>query len=356
MFVTIGGTCRWGYPQTWATGRFGVFAGHAVLMGESDVAAQRVESMLREQSGVISRKQALECGVDSAFVRKKVYRREWVRVYPGVYVAHTGSLTWEQRAWCAVLDAAPAVLGFQSAVRATLGSGAETGPIHIVVDSKRSVTKRPGVVVHYRVGLDGIAMWNTSPPRTRVEHAVLDCAASCRRVVDLVACLADPVQSRITTAERLIAALSNRPCLRQASFIMRVLLDVHSGVCSTLEHRFLTHVERAHGLPSPRRQVPTAVGRSGFRDHEYLEFGLIVELDGRLGHDDPLSRDADMERDLDAAVGEDKRTVRVGFGQAFDRPCVTAAKIARLLQRLGWRGRPHPCRRSDCALRESFRR
>ena len=44
-----------------------------------------------------------------------------------------------------------------------------------------------------------------------------------------------------------------------------------------------------------------------------------------------------MERDLDAAVtgGE---TVRISYGQAFDRPCSTARKLAAVLRRRAWPG------------------
>ena len=45
-------------------------------------------------------------------------RREWARVHPGVYVAHTGPLSWPQRAWSAVLLVAPAALSGSSALHA----------------------------------------------------------------------------------------------------------------------------------------------------------------------------------------------------------------------------------------------
>ena len=49
-----------------------------------------------------------------------------------------------------------------------------------------------------------------------------------------------------------------------------------------------------------------------------------------------------MERDLDAAlVGKD--TVRLGWGQVFDRPCSTAAKVAALHAARGWAGSPQSC-------------
>lgn len=110
-----------------------------------------------------------------------------------------------------------------------------------------------------------------------------------------------------------------------------------------LEHAYLKRVEHPHGLPRPRRQSPKAVGRRGFRDVDYDEWGLIVELDGRYGHDDPRSRDADLERDLDAAVFETKDSLRLGWGQVIGRPCSTARKVAVKLRNLGWQGAPTRC-------------
>ncbi|WP_235537148.1 hypothetical protein [Nocardioides sp. Soil805] len=109
-----------------------------------------------------------------------------------------------------------------------------------------------------------------------------------------------------------------------------------------LEHGYLVRVVRPHGLPLGDRQVRDGRGdRVAYRDVEHDD-GLVVELDGRLVHDSARQRDLDMERDLDAAlVGKD--TVRLGWGQVFDRPCRTAAKIAGLHLARGWVGRVHPC-------------
>jgi hypothetical protein len=49
-----------------------------------------------------------------------------------------------------------------------------------------------------------------------------------------------------------------------------------------------------------------------------------------------------MERDLDAAI-EAEHTVRIGYGQVFDRPCTTAEKLERLLHRRGWAGEAISC-------------
>ena len=78
-----------------------------------------------------------------------------------------------------------------------------------------------------------------------------------------------------------------------------------------------------------------------YRDHEYDD-GLVVELDGRLFHDSAGQRDRDLERDLDAAL-DGLETLRLGWAQVTDRSCATAGKVARLLVRRGWTGRPRRC-------------
>jgi hypothetical protein len=78
------------------------------------------------------------------------------------------------------------------------------------------------------------------------------------------------------------------------------------------------------------------------RDVVYDEFGVDLELDGRLFHASARQRDRDLDRDLDAAV-LGHATVRLGWGQVFDRPCVTAGRLAVLLQRGGWTGSPRAC-------------
>jgi hypothetical protein len=105
---------------------------------------------------------------------------------------------------------------------------------------------------------------------------------------------------------------------------------------------YLHRVERAHGLAPAERQVVDRLGAgSVYRDVVYPG-GLVVELDGRLFHDTTRQRDRDFDRDLDAAAAGTK-TVRLSYGQVFERPCWTAARVARILDLHGWRGRPGRC-------------
>jgi Transcriptional regulator, AbiEi antitoxin len=77
----------------------------------------RLDSLVAEQEGVVSRRQALACGLTDNDIARLVRRREWARVHDGVYVNHTGPLTWLQRAWAAVLFHWPAALAGSSALR-----------------------------------------------------------------------------------------------------------------------------------------------------------------------------------------------------------------------------------------------
>jgi hypothetical protein len=311
-----------------------------------------LEELLRLQSGVVSRRQLVARGWADHQIARMVRSRRWARVHPGVFVDHTGELTWLQQAWAAVLFSWPAALAHQSALRAAEGPGRRGElelPVHVVVEKARHVSTPPGVRLHRDRHAYAAVQWNRSPPRVRYERAVIDVAAVAASELAAIGVLGRAVQSRRTTARRLLEALQARERTTRGVWMRGVLEDVAEGTCSALEHGYLTKVERPHGLPRARRQV-VAVGRSGriYRDVSYVH-GLEVELDGRLDHDSAEGRDRDFDRDLLTQV-QGGSTARLSWGQVFDRPCWTAAQVAALLHRLGWNGSPVPCG-SSCCLR-----
>jgi hypothetical protein len=305
-----------------------------------------VTDLLDLQAGVVARRQALSCGMTSEDIRRKLRRKEWATIHPGVYVAHTGPLTWLQRAWAAVLHAGPgAVLCHDSALRAADGPGRrgddDSRQIHVAVDRSRKVVAPPGVSIHRTSDLERRALWNVGPPRLRYEEAAIDVAVDAPTDLGVIAVLSGVCQSRRTTARHLLAALAGRERVPRRAWLTGVLRDVADGTCSVLEHGYLTKVERPHGLPRASRQtIGTSSAGLVYRDADYGT--LLVELDGRLFHDTALARDRDFERDLDAALdGLDTR--RLSWGQVFDRPCSTAGKIGVLLRRRGWSGAVRRC-------------
>lgn len=306
-----------------------------------------ITRLLDRQSGVISRRQVLAGGGHDTDIARLLRRRIWCRTHHGVYVDHTGPLTWEQRAWAAVLYYWPAALDGDSALRAygvrrSDTSGRDDEPVRVVISADRWVARLPAVSVQRIVGFHDTARLDLSPPRVGLEHAVLTVASSALDEAGAVAVLGDAVQTRRTTAERLLVALGLRARLRRRDLMRHVLDDVAGGAYSVLERRYLHEVERRHGLPGGRRQQRVEHGGTvAYRDVEYAGLGTVVELDGRLGHERARDRWADLARDVAGATAGDL-TIRVGWGQVLDG-CRLAAAVATILAARGWDGTPVPC-------------
>lgn len=316
-------------------------------MPRLDLDLDHVKELRELQAGVLSRDQVLSAGGEPHDLRRLVRRRELAPLGRGIYLDHTGEPTWQQRAWAAVLAVAPAALDGRSALRAACGPKLREGerddaPIDVAVALSRSLAPPPGVRLIRRTHLDAIALSNTSPPRVRVEHAVLHVVAGQSRTSDKLEWCAAVVRRRATTAARILAALEAERRLPGRADLRPLLEDLRDGTQSVLEHGYLTNVERPHGLPQGTRQLrqSTVSGRV-YRDVDYQPFGTIVELDGRL-HLEPQQRRSDLKRDVKAHV-QGRITLRLGHEQVFDEPCITTGDVAAVLRQRGWPSAPSLC-------------
>jgi hypothetical protein len=123
--------------------------------------ARELRYLLEVQDGVISRRQLLELGAAQHDVDRMLRRADLPRVQAGVYVNHTGPLTWVQRAWSAVLYYWPAALTQLSALPETTRGGPHPR-------GSRRTTKR------------GLHSWGTGAPEVglRVEGGLVKGACS----------------------------------------------------------------------------------------------------------------------------------------------------------------------------------
>lgn len=257
---------------------------------------------------------------------------------------HTGELTRRQREWTAILSAWPAALAAESAL-----PGPVPGRVQIAVGRGRTVRVPAWVDVSHVTHLRERAWWHRSPPRIRIEHALLDVMSAQIRAGDIAAAftqLTVVMHSRRTTVPRILAALRERRRITGRRLIVTMLTGAHEGVCSVLERGYRDRVERAHGLPVAQRQrVSTATGAATHQDVWYPEYSLVVELDGHLFHSATASRDADAGRDLAELAVSGAPTARVTYGLVFTTPCQTAVWIAAILRARGWRGSLLKCPR-----------
>ncbi|GGM62418.1 type IV toxin-antitoxin system AbiEi family antitoxin domain-containing protein [Dactylosporangium sucinum] len=301
-----------------------------------------------DRRGVVSRADALRAGISDAVIRRRLASGRWQRVFPGTFVTFSGPVPRETYLDAVVLHAgAGAVLSHRTAAELH-GLADEPAPlVHVTVPAGRRPRRAPGVAFHRSGRVERAAHPALRPPRTRVEDTVVDLADTAASLDEAIGWITRACGRRLTTVARLRAAFAERPRVRWRRRLQLLLSDEGDGCHSVLEARYLTDVERPHGLPIGLRQSPLAQGgASEYADVEYAGFGLVVELDGRLAHPDE-ERARDRRRD-NGATEQGRRTLRYGWAEVVGDPCAVAVQVARVLRAAGWRGEPRSCGRSGC--------
>lgn len=309
-----------------------------------------LDELLLEQCGLITPIQAGARGLSRKAVQHRVLAGKWQRVHPGVYGSWTGTLDTEQRIWAASLYAGKdAVVSHESAW--WLADRASEAPraVHVAVPVDRKVVRQPGLVVVRTRRMDEQDLQPGSRPlRFRMERAVLDAAAAAHDARRAIALLATAVQRRVTTAERLTAALGRCPNnLPHRALLERVLALTGEGAQSLLEVLQYDACS-SHGLPDADRQrrIGPSVADAAY---DMPQGTLLAEFDGRL-HLLPTSWWADKQRD-NRHSNQGMPTLRFPGFVLLDNPHEVAETIAVGLTRLGWTGQLQ-CPRGCSGLRE----
>jgi hypothetical protein len=306
--------------------------------------------LLRLQEGVITRRQALTAGLTEKAIVVRLHGGRWQRLQAGVYGTFSGEPPRTAILWAAVLRAGPdAALSHQTAAELYGLTDAPAPLIHLTVPSGSPVSRPSGTVVHYSGRLGQTRHPALLPPRTRVEDSVLDLVGNMTSLDQAVGLISRAVGGRRTTARLILAALAGRPRMRWRADLIRVLDITAQGALSLLEYRYVTRVERPHGLPRGTRQHRVSRGGSHqYQDVSYEEYALVVELDGVAAH--PLeSRWRDARRD-NANTAYGLATLRLGYVDVSERSCESAAIVGQALLHRGWRGTLRPCGRTCRAL------
>ena len=291
------------------------------------------------QSGLLTRAQALAGGLSAKALEWRLASGRWSVVHPGVYQTMPGRDGWETRAVAAMLHAGPgAALCHDSAGHAWGLVRHEPDPIRVVIPAGRRVRDVPGVVITRSRRVPERVHPTAWPHRTTPEHTVLDLGAD-HGPDRAIRVAAKAIGLELTTPERLREALGRRARQPDRSLLLEVLADVADGCESPAERRYVREVERAHGLPQGRHQ--TRMGRAGRRDVEY-PCGVVVEVDGRLGHSSWTDVQRDGRRDR-RTVASGRLTLRCYWTDLVPTACALADEVAQVLRDRGWPGTPRPC-------------
>lgn len=301
-----------------------------------------------DQADLLTRGQCLRAGVTDEVIEHRLRTRRWRRVHPGVYLTAVGRADWLVRAMAAFLRAGPGAAFTGECAALLWGLRRDPPPrIELAVPATRNPTS-PGdaVRIRRRHRLDSVVDDLAYPWRTTVPVTVLDVAAGLGADAAL-AVVARAVQGERVGVGQLRAELARRGRHRHGPLLREVLGDVADGAHSVAEIRYVRDVERAHGLPVAERQAPSAAGARRLHDNRYAAYGLVVEVDGRLGHESWADRVRDGRRDRQVLPTHGV-TLRVFWPDVVLTPCTTAVEVAAVLAARGWRDRARPCRRRGC--------
>jgi predicted transcriptional regulator of viral defense system len=307
----------------------------------SDIPSE-IGALVRRQAGAISRQQLLEAGLNPQLIIRRVDRGRWQPLFRGVYATFSGLPPRQTWLWAAVLAAGEgALLSHQTAAELHGLMDRPADAIYVTVPSTRRIKTR-GLIIRISGRVEQARQPNREPPRTSAEETVLDLAHLAPSFDDACGWITKACARRLTTEEKLRAAVAVRKKMRWRSELNDVLAAAGNGIQSVLEYRYLRDVERAHGLPRSRHQVRVVIdGQVAYRDAYYEEYQAAVELDGRLAHPDE-ERSRDRRRD-NLAHARGVQTSRFDWRDVYAHACETAVLQAQILRRRGWAGTPKPC-------------
>lgn len=280
--------------------------------------------LARTQEGVISANQCRELGFSRRVVARLLAEQRWIRLTTGIYRIRDLGSAWHGRAHAGLL------LGGDHAVLWGRSAGFLWGiireppeSIEVRIPAARQVRDRDyWTFTRTRAPLLG----RGDPCRIPFAETVIDLCAL--EPSHIAVWIDRALHLRRGIAPHLRSALANRARVPHRGLISAMITDHESGIHSELERIYHRDVERAHGLPVGRRQVL----REGVRTD--VEYGyLIVELDGRLGHEGE-ARFRDMHRD-NTHLLEGRLTLRFGWTDCTLRPCEVAQMVATVLRQLG---------------------
>lgn len=303
-----------------------------------DVSAE-LRALIAAQRGAIRSDQAAALGLGSRAQSRLVKQRHWTRIAPGLYDAAPLVQDFEKCAWVALLAGGDrAAIGGEAAL-ALHGLNRRVDQIVVWVPPLSQPTPVPGVTVR-RDFLGRTERARGLLTRIPIEDAIVD-VGQYLPSERLIALLADAARTRVARPERIAETLQARHRVRERKRFEEFLGDL-TGIESTLEYVYRRDVERAHGLPVGRRNI--SVSRSTRTDVVYEDYGVLVELDGRLGHEDAESVFRDLNRD-NIHILSGKPTLRYGNADVRVQSCLAARQVGTLLGNRGWPGPVKACPR-----------
>lgn len=208
--------------------------------------AKRLARVLSHQHNIITRRQALACGVTASALRHKL-RQEgpWRKILPGVYTTVTGTITADQREMAALLYAGPrAVITGAVAVRRHRLQCAGLNEVDVLVPVGVRRQSAGFVRIQHTARMPE-NVWSTGGIRfVPLARAVADAARGMKRFDDVQAVVCEAVQRGRCTLEELITELNAGPT-PGSRWLREALVEISAGIRSAAERDLKQVIDRS---------------------------------------------------------------------------------------------------------------
>jgi len=258
-----------------------------------------LSAILKRQHFVISRSQALACGLPSDAIQHRIkLGGPWQRLLPGTYLALTGAPSTIQRDVAALVYAGPvSVITGRAALRGLGVSGDQPAMIDVLIPAHEQRQSRGFVVIRRTIRMPELWVAEGERRYALAARAVGDAARVAGSLNEARAIVAGAVQKRRCSVDMLIAELAAGP--RNGSRLFRIALsEVADGVLSVAEGDFRDLILRA-GLPRPLFNEPVRRADGSVIavvDAWWAAARVAGEVDSREWHLSPADWERTMRR------------------------------------------------------------
>lgn len=245
-----------------------------------------LEKVLRRQHQVITRKQALACGLTKDMLtRRTQHGGPWQRLLPGVFLARTGIPTRDQRETAALLYAGRAsTISGSAALRRHGLRAPATDKVDVLIPAGRRRQNASFVALHYTRRVPDPVCYEGSIQYVLPARAVADTVRWLDDPGSVRALVASAVQNRLCSIEQLVDELRVGSMQGSAHF-RAALSEVIAGVRSVVEGELRELILRGR-LPEPMFNARLLVGDDviAIADAWWPELGVVVEVDSKAWH------------------------------------------------------------------------
>jgi very-short-patch-repair endonuclease len=264
----------------------------------SDFDQVALTNLLKRQEQVISRSQALACGMTAGVFRRRTEPGgPWQRLLPGVYLTVTGTATRDQREIAALRYAGNGSLLTGLAALRRIGVRVpDRDQVTVLVPTGRHVRSMSYVTIWQTTRMPEQVMFRSVVTYAPPNRAAADAARELTSLDAVRAVVAQAVQQRWCSVEGLGAELRLGP-RRGSAPLRQVLAEVTSGVRSVPEGDLRRLLEAA-GIPKPLFNAQVYAGNDFIArpDAWWPAAGVAVEVDSKEWHLSPEHWQQTMSR------------------------------------------------------------